>query len=516
MTAHTWQADQLPPEDWANNVEAEPPYADYPPAAEDWASDDRLTEHDRDTECIDAPPRDADPTQYLEVVTASQVRTSRVVYLWDRRIPMRALTLMPGEEGIGKTTVGVRIVADLTRGTLPGELHGHPRDVIALALEDGLEDVFKPRLEYAGADLDRVHIVKHRITEDGGGTGVMIPRDLPILGHLVRKHDAAMVWIDSLVTTLPDDMKTIAYKDSAKILRALGSWAEAERIAVVAPWHLNKGSGSDTAIRMMDSRAFRTGVRSLLLVVADPEAEEGASQGIVALDKANGGTLNVPALRYRIKPAHYTVTEHDEDTGTTRDIEASCGVAHWIGELEGDGRQIARDALTPRLEREDSPEKWLRTYLTTAGETERRDLMAAADDANFSEHQIKRASKKIGVHFRTESGYDDKANKPWRKSLWSLPDKSVHKSAHNRPTHAPTTPSAPTYPPGESDLELTTSVSAGQTKSAQSVQSEHQYAREERTDLPPCPHGMHGGDQPDNFVKGRLACPRCAIQEDRA
>ena len=27
-----------------------------------------------------------------------------------------------------------------------------------------------------------------------------------------------------------------------------------------------------------------------------------------------------------------------------------------------------------------------------------------------------------------------------------------------------------------------------------------------------CPHGMAGGNQPDEFIKGRLACPRCAME----
>jgi hypothetical protein len=44
------------------------------------------------------------PARTLDIITASDVDLSRVVYVWDGRIPRGAVTLMPGEEGIGKTT----------------------------------------------------------------------------------------------------------------------------------------------------------------------------------------------------------------------------------------------------------------------------------------------------------------------------------------------------------------------------------------------------------------------------
>jgi archaellum biogenesis ATPase FlaH len=238
-------------------------------------------------------------TTRLKVITASQVQERRVAYVWDGRIPIGSPTLMPGEEGIGKTTVGVRMMADLTRGALRGEFYGEPRDVVVMAPEDGIEDVVKPRFREAGADLDRVHFVVSR-QEGEDEDSVILPRDLPLLTDVVRRVDAAMVWIDSLVTVLPDELKSISYKDVNKAMKAIGSWADVERVAVIAPWHLNESAGSDTALRMMDSRAFRTAVRSLLLIVADPDAEEGGPQrGIVALDKANAGTLNLdPPRRY--------------------------------------------------------------------------------------------------------------------------------------------------------------------------------------------------------------------------
>lgn len=398
----------------------------------------------------------------LKVVMASEVTERRVVYVWDGRIPLGALTLLPGEEGIGKTLVGIRLMADLTRGALAGEFYGRPMNVVVLAPEDGIADVFRPRLREAGADLTRVAFVVSRQVGDDED-GVILPRDLPLLTEAVAEiGDVALVWVDSLVTTLPDEMKSISYKDSAKVLRAIGEWSDAERLAVAAPWHLNKQSGSDTALRIMDSRAFRTAVRSMLLVVADPDAPEGVAQGVVALDKANAGTLAVPALRYRIRSARYTVAEPDGITGMIVERPASCAVAEWIGEIDGDGRAFAREALTPRIEKAGSAREWLREYLTEHAEAERTEVIAAGTTAGHSAEAVKRAARGV-VHSEDVSGQRmvDGRRVPFRHAVWSL------QSGH--PCLPP--PTEPSDPTGETSDDPIDPVCAGQPQSGQSGQS---------------------------------------------
>jgi hypothetical protein len=326
---------------------------------------------------------------------------------------------------------------------LAGEYFGTPRDVLVISPEDGIEDVFTPRLRAAGANLDRVHFVQARTALDGADSEVIIPRDLHLIGAAVSQYGAVMVWIDSMVTTLPDELKSISYKDVAKAIRAISGWASAARVAVAAPWHLNKTGGSDTALRIMDSRAFRTAVRSMLLVVSDPDAPEGVAQGIVALDKANAGTVNVLALRYRLRSAPYTVEEVDSTSGEVRDVMTSCGVVDWLDEIQGDGRAIARAALIPHIEKADSPEAWLRGYLTEHGEGLRRDVINAAGEDGFSDSAMKRASRRIGVVSREEKGRDPVTGYPWRRAFWSL-------GASRVDSH----PTGPTYATGESSSDL--------------------------------------------------------------
>lgn len=215
-----------------------------------------------------------DLTEQVELLRTrrgDELVVRRVRYLWEGRIPLGAVTVMPGEEGIGKSTLNARLAADVTRGTLPGELQGRPASVLIVAPEDHVEAVVAPRLVEAGADMSRIIFIDARLDIAGAEHEAILPRDAPGLAHTIEAEGAALVLIDSLVTTLPEQLKSIAYKDMATVLKRLGAFAEAADVAVLAPWHLNKSSGSDTALRMMDSRALRTATRSVLLVVADPE-----------------------------------------------------------------------------------------------------------------------------------------------------------------------------------------------------------------------------------------------------
>jgi len=81
------------------------------------------------------------PGSSLELVAASDVRIERVRWAWENRIPLRAVTLLAGLEGLGKTVLMLWLLAKLTRGTLPGELFGTYHGVFEEA--SGISDLFR-------------------------------------------------------------------------------------------------------------------------------------------------------------------------------------------------------------------------------------------------------------------------------------------------------------------------------------------------------------------------------------
>ena len=74
------------------------------------------------------------------------------------------LNLLIGSEGIGKGVLISWVLARLTRGQLPGDMHGTPVVVGIIADEDSFDGVWTPRLHAVGADFDRV---RHLEREDG-------------------------------------------------------------------------------------------------------------------------------------------------------------------------------------------------------------------------------------------------------------------------------------------------------------------------------------------------------------
>jgi putative DNA primase/helicase len=84
-----------------------------------------------------------------------------VGWLMESVIPRGKLTLLTGDAGIGKSFLMLDVAAAVTCGR--SEPHalatGFPGDVLLVAGDDDLSDTIRPRLEAAGADLARVHVV---------------------------------------------------------------------------------------------------------------------------------------------------------------------------------------------------------------------------------------------------------------------------------------------------------------------------------------------------------------------
>src|ERR1035437_5639100 len=90
---------------------------------------------------------------------AARITPSRPEWLWNGWLLLRALNLLTGRQGSGKTTFVAHLVATLTAGIPPpGHITREPITCAILSLEEPPDRVVA-RLHAAGADLERVHVL---------------------------------------------------------------------------------------------------------------------------------------------------------------------------------------------------------------------------------------------------------------------------------------------------------------------------------------------------------------------
>jgi AAA domain len=110
------------------------------------------------------------------------------------RIARRKLTLIAGDPGLGKSHIGLDVVARITSGKPWPEQDSNSAPLgscIILSAEDAIDDVLRPRLEAAGADLTRVHALEGVRACDGEGnsrpTLFSLQYDLDLLGEQITE-----------------------------------------------------------------------------------------------------------------------------------------------------------------------------------------------------------------------------------------------------------------------------------------------------------------------------------------
>ena len=232
-------------------------------------------------------PGTAPVARHLELVPASGMggpRASR--WLWAEAgahwLPLGGLCLLGGREGLGKTTWTYRLIAQLTAGTLPGDLLGQPRAAVIAASEDSWEHTIIPRLMAAGADLDLVYRID--AVEPDRRTGVSLPDDLAALGVLLAEHpQIGMLVLDPIITVLSAKLDSHKDHEVRKALEPISALAHGTGVTVVGLIHDNKSSGTDLSTRLMGSRAFVAVARAALVCTEERgEPDESATDALGA------------------------------------------------------------------------------------------------------------------------------------------------------------------------------------------------------------------------------------------
>jgi putative DNA primase/helicase len=181
--------------------------------------------------------------------------------LWDRYLYRGKLHLIEGDPDLGKTTLTLDLAARLSTGAaMPDGSTGiGPAGVVILGAEDGLADTVRPRLEAAGADLERI-VALTAIMEADGERMPALPLDLGAIEAAIRDVEAVLVVIDPLMAFLDATVNSWRDQDVRRALAPLARLADRSGCAIVLLRHLNKSNGLH-ATRRREHRHHRRSPR---------------------------------------------------------------------------------------------------------------------------------------------------------------------------------------------------------------------------------------------------------------
>ncbi len=211
-------------------------------------------------------------------VRASEVTMRPVNWLWKGKLACGKISLIQGDPGLGKSMLTASLAAIVTTGGLwPVTRDKAPHgNVLILSAEDDPEDTLVPRLEAAGADLERVHIMQAIKTVNERGEAVTRGFDLSQdVSRLIIKMreigDVRLVSLDPVLAFVGQTKDSHKTSDVRGILAPLNVAAYEAGAAIVLVNHLNKSTGQSAINRGQGSNAWAAAARAVFGVIADKE-----------------------------------------------------------------------------------------------------------------------------------------------------------------------------------------------------------------------------------------------------
>ncbi|MCC6131408.1 MAG: AAA family ATPase [Acidobacteria bacterium] len=354
----------------------------------------------------DVPPlaENAPPSGPLPVlVTLADVEPEEVSWIWTGRVARGKLTLLDGDPGTGKSTLALNLAAAIsTGGILPGGDRVNPADVVILSAEDGAADTIRPRIDAAGGDPRRIHLLTAVSTSEGEEAPDLCSH-IPIIRAAVEKTKAALVIIDPLMAYLGPDVNSHRDQDIRRTLSPLSKMAEETGAALLVVRHLNKSAGGQAIYRGGGSIGIAGAARVVLLVAKDPEDEE---RRILAVVKNNLAKFP-DSLAFRLQSVgHVARVEWDsEPVSYTADELLAVSAQDPDSQEERDEKRTAKKAAA----------EWL-TDLLMDGPVPSEEIPDIAKKAGLSWATVRRAKETLGV---VSQRIGPGRNAPWE---WRLPE----------------------------------------------------------------------------------------------
>jgi hypothetical protein len=306
---------------------------------------------------------------------ASDIRSRRQKFLWDKRMPLGTISLFAGSGGVGKSTFALWLAVELQHGRLPGDLFGEPASVLYVSVEEDWETVMKPRLTAAGANMHLMESmsISAGVEETTGERYPLLPEDLHYVREAIEQTGAKLVIFDPITSTITgDDHKR---GDVREVLDPLAQLARETDTSIVGIMHFKKGAG-DISDKVSGSHAYRDAARALMVFAKDAQT----GHVVMTQDKGNYADFGEMSLEYRL-----------EDTLVDLDDGDSANVARVV--VVGETR-VSVGQIVNRAPADDEIVQWISDYMDQHGErVHAAEAVAAGVEAGYSKSSLQRARK---------------------------------------------------------------------------------------------------------------------------
>ena len=325
-------------------------------------------------------------------------------------VPRNEITVLVGEEGIGKSLTWVLLAAHVTTGSalpafnLPVRA---PGDVVLIITEDSAGEVLA-RLLAAGADTSRIHLFSE--AEDGSGTPVF-PESMPVLYKWAeaRQLNPALVVVDAWLDTVEAGLQV---RNTQHGRQALAPWKEAAtrlQTSVILVTHTNRMDSANTRDLLGSTVALRQKARMILFAAKHPEdGHDGFNHVWIGPEKSNTtGTAN--AVRFDVL-VHRARRQTDDDPGTVATLanpsDAGSSIRHLLQEWRMDQQQAEKEPNGI-----DRAEAWVRDFMRGKDREPAATVKDAARAAGFGQRAVSVAMGRVG------ESRPDAPGQPWMFSL---------------------------------------------------------------------------------------------------
>ncbi|MHB8293916.1 MAG: AAA family ATPase [Acidimicrobiales bacterium] len=307
-----------------------------------------------------------------------------IEWVWPGRIPAGKLTVVEGDPATAKSTMSIDLAARVTCGSSwpDGEVGRSPAAVLLLSAEDGWGDTIRPRLEAAGADLERCVCVAAREVDGEHGPvlrPVVLPDDIGWIARLIEDSGAAMVVVDVLAAYLSDRIDSHKDQSVRRLLAHLAVAAARTRATVILIRHHNKAPGAPALYRGGGSIGIIAAARAAYAVIRDPD---DADHRLVATVKSN--------LAAEAPTWGYSLVDVPE-----------LGVARVDWDAEADRRSASELLAGSQSSALGEAVVWLTAWRAEhPGGVSAAELLAAATEAGIAPATLHRARKQLGLRTR--------------------------------------------------------------------------------------------------------------------